>query len=221
MSLGGRYVPAEDDDADTPNCQSLVCQWEGRNLQVSFEIRHWYTNSEAGMRDKYPFVAPNDVVGVIFFGSEGYMIIPDYSSYYVFLGRSASRAPRRCRCRHTLTDLPHFQNWIAACRSRKHEDLNADVEQGHLSTAMCHLAKISNQLKRSVQFRSQERTICQRRGGQQAAQTRIPRAVRRAGSGVNGVAIVCVRSTLLSSAASGRGVGGEGGWVFPYCSPSP
>ncbi len=51
-----------------------------------------------------------------------------------------------------MMDLPHFQNWIAACRSRKHEDLNADVEQGHLSTAMCHLAKISNQLKRSVQF---------------------------------------------------------------------
>ena len=33
MSLGGRYVPAEDDDADTPNSQSLVCQWEGRNLR--------------------------------------------------------------------------------------------------------------------------------------------------------------------------------------------
>jgi predicted dehydrogenase len=167
MSLGGRYVPAEDDDADTPNCQSLVCQWEGRNVQVSFEVRHWYTNSEAGMRDTYPFVAPNDVVGVIFFGSEGYMIIPDYSSYYVFLGPSLgpnrepfqpgkspspSLGPHAAAEGHPMVDTPHFQNWIAACRSRKHEDLNADVEQGHLSTAMCHLAKISNQLKRSVHF---------------------------------------------------------------------
>ncbi len=81
MSLGGRYVPAEDDDADTPNTQSLVCQWEGRNLHVSFEVRHWYTNSEAEMRDKYPFIEPNAVVGVIFFGSGGYMIIPGHSCY--------------------------------------------------------------------------------------------------------------------------------------------
>ena len=59
MSLGGRYVPAEKDDADTPNTQGLLCQWEDRNLQVSFEVRHWYTNSEAEMRDKYPFVQTN------------------------------------------------------------------------------------------------------------------------------------------------------------------
>ena len=160
MSLGGRYVPAEDDYADTPNSQTLVCQWEGRNLQVSFEVRHWYTNSEAGMRDEYPFIAPNEVVGVIFFGSEGYMLIPDYSSYYTFLGPDRepgpSAAPEKPTPRDlpyfnsSLMDLPHFQNWIAACRSRKHEDLNADVEQGHLSTTLCHLAKISNRLKRSV-----------------------------------------------------------------------
>jgi predicted dehydrogenase len=152
MSLGGRYLPAEDDDADTPNCQSLACQWDGRNLQVSFEIRHWYTNSEAGMRDKYPFVAPNDVVGVIFFGSDGYLLIPDYSSYYTFLGPKCEPGPHATAPTHPMMDLPHFQNWIAACRSRKHENLNADVEQGHLSTAICHLAKISNHLKRSVNF---------------------------------------------------------------------
>ncbi len=154
MSLGGRYVPAEDDDADTPNTQSLVCQYEGRNLQVSFEIRHWYTNSEAEMREKYPFVAPNQVVGVIFYGSEGYMIIPDYSSYYTFMGPNHEPGPHAAADGHPMMDVPHFQNWIAACRSRKHEELNADVEQGHLSTAVCHLAKISNHLKRSVRFDS-------------------------------------------------------------------
>jgi predicted dehydrogenase len=162
MSLGGRYVPAEDDDADTPNTQAFVCQWEGRNLLVTFEVRHWYTNSEAEMRDKYPFIASNEVVGVIFFGSEGYMVIPDYSSYHVFLGPNRELGPHAGPEKPTprdlpsfnssIMDLPHFQNWIAACRSRKHEDLNADVEQGHLSASVCHLAKISNHLKRSVQF---------------------------------------------------------------------
>ncbi len=152
MSLGGRYAPAEKDDADTPNTQGLLCQWEDRNLQVSFEVRHWYTNSEAEMRDKYPFVQTNTVVGVIFFGSEGYMIIPDYSSYYVFLGPNRELGPHAALEGHPMMDAPHFRNWIAACRSRKHEELNADVEQGHLSTAVCHLAKISNYLKRSVRF---------------------------------------------------------------------
>jgi hypothetical protein len=37
-------------------------------------------------------------------------------------------------------------------RSRKHEVLNADVEQGHLSNTVCHLAKISCKLGRSVHF---------------------------------------------------------------------
>ncbi len=45
------------------------------------------------MRDKYPFVDAEPVVGVIFFGSEGYMIIPDYSSYYVFLGPNREPGP--------------------------------------------------------------------------------------------------------------------------------
>jgi hypothetical protein len=143
-------MPAEDDDADTPNTQTLMCQWEGRNLQFSFEVRHWYTNNEAGMRDQYPFVDNSSVVGVIFFGSDGYMIIPDYSSYYTFMGPKCEPGPHKAAEGHPMMDAPHFVNWIAACRSRKHEDLNADVEQGHLSTAVCHLARISNQLRRSV-----------------------------------------------------------------------
>ena len=163
MSLGGRYLPAEDDDADTTNCQSLVCQWDGHNVQATFEIRHWLTNTEADMGGKYPFLDGGSVVGVIFFGSEGYMIIPDYSSYYVFLGAGRELGPHAAPTKPqtgrdtagmvtSIMDLPHFQNWIAACRSRKHTDLNADVEQGHLSMSICHLAKISNHLKRSVRF---------------------------------------------------------------------
>lgn len=152
MSLGGRYVPAEDDDADTTNTQALMAQWDNHNLQVTFEVRHWYTNAEADMRDKYPFVAPNQCVGVIFFGSEGYMIIPDYTSFYTFMGPNHEPGPFAKEEGHPMADLPHFQNWAVAMRSRKYTDLNADVEQGHLSTAFCHLAKISNHLKRSVRF---------------------------------------------------------------------
>jgi len=155
MSLGGRFVPAEDDDADTPNTQAFLCRWGDHNVLVSFEIRHWYTNSEAGMRDKYPFVAPNQCVGEIFFGSEGYMIFPDYSSYYTFLGPKNEPGPfKSSGASFDWRDesAPHFRNWLSAIRSRRHEDLNADVEQGHLSASVCHLAKISCKLGRSVHF---------------------------------------------------------------------
>lgn len=37
----------------------------------------------------------------------------------------------------------HFANFIAAVRSGRREDLNADVEVGHVSTAVCHAGNIS------------------------------------------------------------------------------
>ena len=40
----------------------------------------------------------------------------------------------------------HFQNFIKAVRSRKHEDLKAPILEGHQSTALCHIANISYRL---------------------------------------------------------------------------
>ena len=46
----------------------------------------------------------------------------------------------------------HFGNFIAAVRSRKVEDLNADILEGHYSAALCHLANISYRLGQDVPF---------------------------------------------------------------------
>jgi len=46
----------------------------------------------------------------------------------------------------------HFENFIAAVRSRKVEDLNADILEGHYSAALCHLANISYRLGQEVPF---------------------------------------------------------------------
>ncbi|NQT89077.1 Gfo/Idh/MocA family oxidoreductase [bacterium] len=40
----------------------------------------------------------------------------------------------------------HAPNFLAAVRSRKAEDLNADIEQGHYSSAWCHLGNLSYQV---------------------------------------------------------------------------
>jgi len=53
-----------------------------------------------------------------------------------------------------------FGNFIACVRSRQRENLCADILEGHLSSACCHLGNISYRLGRSARSRS-------RRPGQQ------------------------------------------------------
>ncbi|MHC4602245.1 MAG: gfo/Idh/MocA family oxidoreductase, partial [Planctomycetota bacterium] len=44
----------------------------------------------------------------------------------------------------------HFVNFIEAVRSGRREDLNAEVLEGHLSTAVCHTGNISYRLGRKA-----------------------------------------------------------------------
>ena len=150
QSMGGHF--AHHDDEDTPGNQLFACEFEGRDLMVQFETRNWYTNSEADMGTKYPFVDKRNVVGVIFLGTEGYMIIPDYSSYYTFLGPQRKPGPSAFVDGAPMMDLDQFQNWIAAVRSRKPGDLTAEIEEGHLSSSLAHLANIAYRTGRTLRF---------------------------------------------------------------------
>jgi predicted dehydrogenase len=150
QSMGGNLV--HKDDEDTPSNQVFACQYEGGNLLVQFETRQWYTNSEAGMGIEYPFVDHQNVVGVIFLGTEGYMIIPDYSSYYVFLGPDRKPGPSASVPGNPMMDTDHFRNWIVAMRSRKPSDLLAEIEGGHRSSALAHLANIAYRTGRTLTF---------------------------------------------------------------------
>jgi hypothetical protein len=49
-----------------------------------------------------------------------------------------------------------FTNFLAAIRSRKHTDLNADVLEGHYSAALCHLANMSIRLGGKIPFEPRE-----------------------------------------------------------------
>ena len=48
----------------------------------------------------------------------------------------------------------HFQNFIDTMRSRKVESLHAPLEEGHLSTSLCHLGNIAYRVGRSVKLDS-------------------------------------------------------------------
>jgi predicted dehydrogenase len=49
-------------------------------------------------------------------------------------------------------DVSHFQNFIDCVRSRKREDLHCEVLEGHMSTALCHLANIAFRTGRKLTF---------------------------------------------------------------------
>ena len=46
----------------------------------------------------------------------------------------------------------HFRNFIDAVRSRKRDELYCEIEEGHLSTSLAHLANISYRLGRKLTF---------------------------------------------------------------------
>ncbi len=48
--------------------------------------------------------------------------------------------------------MSQFDNFVRCMRSRKVEDLYADIEEGHLSSTLCHLANISYRTGRKLRF---------------------------------------------------------------------
>ncbi len=148
QSMGGMYV--HDDDQETPNTQSIIYEYEGRDLTLNFEIRPWISNTEAGIGEEWP--THGVCTGLIFYGSEGYMVLPHYAAYYTYLGKQKKKGPFAEDPTDKIKDQPHFDNFIAAVRSRKQTDLTADVEEGHKSSLMAHLGNISYRTKRQVVF---------------------------------------------------------------------
>ncbi|HZT30625.1 MAG TPA: Gfo/Idh/MocA family oxidoreductase [Bryobacteraceae bacterium] len=49
-------------------------------------------------------------------------------------------------------EVSHFQNFIDCVRSRKREDLHCEILEGHMSTALCHLANIAFRTGRKLTF---------------------------------------------------------------------
>jgi len=130
VSLGGRlgYV----DNGDVANSQVTLYQWDDA-LLIS-DVR--------GLEIKTPvdFGLAAGPLGVanIWWGSEGYVVAPNYTSGVAFsydgeeLGKwSGGR------------DQLHYDNFVKAVKSRRREDLNLDIEDGHLSSALAHLGNVS------------------------------------------------------------------------------
>ncbi len=143
VSFGGRF--GYDDDANTPNTQ--VIHLETEPAPIIFEVRGLPRDRAAqgtdwgkGM-DRHLGVS----IGTIIHCEGGSLVVPNYSSAYA-LDRGGERI------REWSGGMNHFQNFIDSVRSRRREDLTADIEEGHLSSAYCHLGNISYQMAERMPF---------------------------------------------------------------------
>jgi predicted dehydrogenase len=154
-STGGYYI--WDSDQNTPNFQAGTFEYADGSI-LDFTTNNLY--------------APVTPDANTWFSTEGYLI--GGHSWRAFRGKFEPRAgdvsPSGVNEHATNVSFPkatyteqpieptgepamnHFENFIACVRSRKREELYCEVEEGFMSSALCHLANISYRLGRKLVF---------------------------------------------------------------------
>lgn len=130
-----RKDPAYIDAGDTGNTE--VSLYDYGDKCIVFETRGLSCDdSDDEELNKLFNSNKGNKIGVVFYGSNGYLVQESYSHCIAYDKQM-----------NVLKDFKgggdHFGNFISACESRKVEDLNADVREGHLSAAISHLGNIS------------------------------------------------------------------------------
>jgi predicted dehydrogenase len=137
FSVGGRF--AYMDDGDTPNSQVVYHAYA--KAPLIFEVRGLPRSRQFksdGLGKNMPdYRGAQD--GVVVDCEGGHVVIPSYDSAIAY--DKGGKEIRRWK-----RGADHYANFISAVRSRKPGDLNAEIEEGHLSSALCHTGNISYQL---------------------------------------------------------------------------
>jgi predicted dehydrogenase len=143
IHCAGNLYNRRGSDQEVPNFQLATFEY-GDGTIIEVEVRCLDTNQEGG-----------ETEGSLLYGTEGWMYVT-HMAYRTYLGRKGQPGPSK-----TATEMNppvdsleklHFGNWIDCIRSRKWQDLNADIEEGHMSTAMMHLGNIAYRTGRKLHF---------------------------------------------------------------------
>lgn len=139
MAVGGRV--GYKDNGNTPNTMFVYHDYDG--APIIFEVRGLprdkasQSNWNKSM-DRHHGMS----VGAAVECEGGILSMPNYSEAHAY-----DNDGKTIKSWKGASD--HFVNFIKAVRSRKQSDLNADIEEGHLSSALCHTGNISYMLGRA------------------------------------------------------------------------
>jgi predicted dehydrogenase len=131
FSIGGRL--GYEDDGETPNTQIIFQEY--KKAPLIFEVRGLPAKTGVEKMDNYHGAS----IGVVADCENGRLVIPSYEEAIAY--DKDDKEIKRWKA-----GGDHFGNFIKAIRSRKHTDLVADAEEGHISAALCHTANISYRL---------------------------------------------------------------------------
>ena len=120
-SGGGKY--RHDDDQETPDTHLATFDFGGKT--ITWEGRSWHPRGFEGL-----------AFGVAFYGEGGTMLI-DGGGHRIldFKGNEVGRKGG------SGGDRAHLQNFLDSIRNARRP--NADIEEGHKSTLLCHLGNIA------------------------------------------------------------------------------
>ncbi len=133
VSFGGKFL--WDDDRQTPNAQ--VAYYDYKPAPIIFEMRN------------LPQKKGDSAMDLTYRRSRADTVI-ECEGGYVAGGWAYDNQDKRLKQFKVTGGEGHHANFIKAVRSRKVSDLNADILQGHLSTALCHTGNISYLLGRTA-----------------------------------------------------------------------
>jgi predicted dehydrogenase len=141
ISFGGRFGPK--DQGQTPNSQVAVMDFGGTLL--IFEVR--------GLKSK-PYLGQG--VGNILHFEAGTVA---GGRFYPKGKETAEPLPKVDVQPDRRPAGDHFGNFIACMRSRKVEELNADIAVGHVSAGLGHLANVSYRLGKDEPFNPRTQAV--------------------------------------------------------------
>ncbi len=142
LSLGGRF--GYTDQAQVPNTQIAFFDYGPDKPMILFEVRGLSTKSHL-----------TQMVGNVMHFEAG--TVAGQGTYTPADADKPAPLPKVEEKKRVGGG--QFTNFIMCMRSRKTEDLNADILEGHYSSALCHLANISHRLGEDAPFSKQSNAI--------------------------------------------------------------
>ncbi|MEM8710472.1 MAG: Gfo/Idh/MocA family oxidoreductase [Planctomycetota bacterium] len=136
VSIGGRF--GYDDDGDTPNTMITLLDYQPvpmifevrglpRNKAAQAEMKSWRSSMDRRL---------GSAVGAVVHAEGGHLRFPSYTA-----ARAYDASGKEIKKWDGADN--HIQNFVDAVRARDASLINASIEDGHVSAALCHMGNDS------------------------------------------------------------------------------